>query len=921
PNDKEKVKDLIYKIPSLKNINLDPIFGETKTPDEIDNLIEQYGYIGAYLMYHLEGDLPSNIKSIIMRMAKLIDENDKYNTTLIIFLRSIPVDLAYEMLNLIDIQSVLNDGLWEVRQLEAIKTYEQIGISIRDDSKKLEITNRIAYFFDSPGGANSDVSELAASAYSKIALSIEDPRNKMQMLNIITNLLHDKSWRVRRSAIIAYSPIALRIDNDNEKLEMLDMLIGLSADDDDYVHRDVISLYNRIAASIKNTDKKLEILNNIAGLLNDENYNVRIFAAAICGAITSSLGIQAKKIEILSKLKKLFSDKVSSVRKISATAYGQIASTLDKIEKMKIIDDENLLELFCKDKDRSVSSSAAAAYATIVSSIEDDEIKLDILVKLKGLLKENNFPEFGISLYRSNVIEAYIAIAVTINKAEKNMDILEFLLDIESEDIPHADWGKSVAQRISAIDDPYTKIKMLERLKNIRVYIGTLSHPIISTYKQIISEIKSDDINMLILNNLLENDISAQWFASGIGQAAINLTSTDKKIEIMNKITQLYIKNIKRDRERKGIGTTLTIEEQNALISSYSQILLSIEDKKRKIEIINTLMKLLSHEDRIMFEFAIKVCDQLVSGKDGILEKAEILDKFMSFFDKNFLTSYIIDDVRSEIGRIASYLENELEKNEILNKLMANFPSRGSVLVFCQICSTMQNESKKMEILGVLTKLLIKNNDYGIDIAIVVAYGQIASTINDTGKKMQILDKLVEFFNRTEVRKFAASAYTKIISSIDDVDKKLEILGKLTKIVNSGNSSNYATSFYSQITSSLLEPYRPQLEALYQSNHARFTSSYDTNITQIKKSPYEIKIDKEKGLIQGIVNGEVVVTQPILREVNEELLSSQNFILNHPDTKRDLIDLMFFTSLDKLTPVFLLGPTATGKTAEIRYLA
>ncbi|NCB03295.1 MAG: hypothetical protein EOM67_14245, partial [Spirochaetia bacterium] len=69
-----------------------------------------------------------------------------------------------------------------------------------------------------------------------------------------------------------------------------------------------------------------------------------------------------------------------------------------------------------------------------------------------------------------------------------------------------------------------------------------------------------------------------------------------------------------------------------------------------------------------------------------------------------------------------------------------------------------------------------------------------------------------------------------------------------------------------------------------------------------------------------MVNGEVVVTQPILGQVDKEALENLRIILN-PDTIRNLIDLMFFTSSDKLNTVFLLGPTATGKTSIIRYLS
>ncbi|MCK9433047.1 MAG: AAA family ATPase, partial [Candidatus Omnitrophica bacterium] len=152
---------------------------------------------------------------------------------------------------------------------------------------------------------------------------------------------------------------------------------------------------------------------------------------------------------------------------------------------------------------------------------------------------------------------------------------------------------------------------------------------------------------------------------------------------------------------------------------------------------------------------------------------------------------------------------------------------------------------------------------------------------------------------------------------------------------------------YSQIFVSVLAPYKSRLQSLYETNHAKFISTYGTNITQLKVSAYDIRVVEEeagKQVIQGVITGSsskpaspsqareqgsarasslqetVIVQQPVLGPVDQEYLSSLKMILD-PATKRDLIDLMFFTSGSRFTPVFLLGPTATGKTSQLRYLA
>ena len=124
---------------------------------------------------------------------------------------------------------------------------------------------------------------------------------------------------------------------------------------------------------------------------------------------------------------------------------------------------------------------------------------------------------------------------------------------------------------------------------------------------------------------------------------------------------------------------------------------------------------------------------------------------------------------------------------------------------------------------------------------------------------------------------------------------------------------------YRNLAIQIMEANASKMLPVYQKNHARFESTHGTDHKQAMKSPYGIEVDRTAGVIRGTVDGKVVVEQPILGELSDRS-PPEDFILT-PGTKRDLIDLMFFTSQDKLTPIFLLGPTASGKTSTIRYLS
>ncbi|MBF0494234.1 MAG: AAA family ATPase [Candidatus Omnitrophica bacterium] len=94
----------------------------------------------------------------------------------------------------------------------------------------------------------------------------------------------------------------------------------------------------------------------------------------------------------------------------------------------------------------------------------------------------------------------------------------------------------------------------------------------------------------------------------------------------------------------------------------------------------------------------------------------------------------------------------------------------------------------------------------------------------------------------------------------------------------------------------------------------------DTKAIFTNHADNELEISFENAVLRGVVNGKKVVEQKILGEVDMERVRALNMVMDN-DTIKELIDLLFFSSQEKLAPVFLMGPTATGKTSKIRFLS
>ncbi|MFH1416395.1 MAG: AAA family ATPase, partial [Elusimicrobiota bacterium] len=117
--------------------------------------------------------------------------------------------------------------------------------------------------------------------------------------------------------------------------------------------------------------------------------------------------------------------------------------------------------------------------------------------------------------------------------------------------------------------------------------------------------------------------------------------------------------------------------------------------------------------------------------------------------------------------------------------------------------------------------------------------------------------------------------------------------------------------------------YNETISAVIAYNRGRFESELDSALADRKvtsMSPYKIRISKKRKVVEGVVNGDVVVKQPILGEISEEEFS-QAAIVESPETARRLIDLFFASSREKLNTLLWLGQTSTGKTSLVRYAA
>ncbi|MBF0494233.1 MAG: hypothetical protein HQL28_03780, partial [Candidatus Omnitrophica bacterium] len=176
--------------------------------------------------------------------------------------------------------------------------------------------------------------------------------------------------------------------------------------------------------------------------------------------------------------------------------------------------------------------------------------------------------------------------------------------------------------------------------------------------------------------------------------------------------------------------------------------------------------------------------------------------------------------------------------------------------------------------------------------------------------------------SKLSLRLRAFKAMPRLLPEINDEPLKAEFINIIFRLDRDTYLEPGNTKELLEIAEFIMPDSGAAMEKVFDARHQEFTEVTGTNVRQLKKSDYDIIIDKVGNAIVGTFKGEELVRQPISGTCDETLLKGKggDMILD-PETKKQLIDLMFFSSQKKLTPVFLMGPTATGKTSKVRFLA
>ena len=132
--DKNRVKELIYEIEDLKDVNLDPIFEDPS--DDLDRLINEYGYAGAYFAYHMDGKMPDALRKATEKIIEILHSEELKSATRVIKLFS--PELADE------IASFDEDNSQDISIFKNDLTNLNVAISASINSQRSEI-NRLQH--------------------------------------------------------------------------------------------------------------------------------------------------------------------------------------------------------------------------------------------------------------------------------------------------------------------------------------------------------------------------------------------------------------------------------------------------------------------------------------------------------------------------------------------------------------------------------------------------------------------------------------------------------------------------------------------------------------------------------------------------------------------------------------------------------
>ena len=519
------------------------------------------------------------------------------------------------------------------------------------------------------------------------------------------------------------------------------------------------------------------------------------------------------------------------------------------------------------------SEHAYEPYAQNVVRLSDETAKREALLKIDELLKNAR------DIDRTGLMKARGILASNLTGDDEKMRVLDDMLPmLQSSD----KWRNEIARTICLIGRSLNGDKMKKRI------LDRLRTELLKKW--------SDSLNLSVQLNIDECMLQVYGM---IGQTlndpadALKMSPNQEKVfRDKGRHTQfasariqsdgLIVSALKIDREKQAFLERLVPLQTRQIPSNFDIRIAALE----AYGVNGSSLKKESDKEDALAEVqkAFTDFDERVQGT-AVLASAVIAKSMKSATTKEALVKTLLKKTRQAI-------DNE-DENPTPNLQIRLSQALG--LLAGEISDTALVDSV-LALLEELCKNGCRTNFGQIDEEAFESYGSLGQMLTDEGKKLRMVRFLEKHLEGSGAKK-AIAAYVKIGTSLTDSNEKLPLLAKLTDLFKSKHTEIAfpAMDGYTQLMGNILQPYRAQLASVYQANHARFTSSTGTNITEVKKSGFAVRVNAAKNVLAGIVNGEVVIEQPLLGKLSKGELTALKMVTN-ADTIRDLIDLMFFTS-------------------------
>ncbi|MCX5680313.1 MAG: hypothetical protein NTZ95_06680, partial [Candidatus Omnitrophica bacterium] len=495
---------------------------------------------------------------------------------------------------------------------------------------------------------------------------------------------------------------------------------------------------------------------------------------------------------------------------------------------VKMLDDDNI--------HWEVKDAIVAAIVPVVSSLEDDSYKMEVLKKIKLKTIFMSVKDTGIS--------SFLAIALSLKKEGRIKLFNELAEPYISEKISKADIKDIQKKWYGIIAEVHIIGRLARSLLEEKEFAGMTGKltSISRNYKKLAGEIGGDYPVLEALESiagipLADHEYDAakkeamdylEWvfahemfseFQSSVpmyGAIGASFGEESEKVKRLDSLTVRY--------EKDGAS------RRPAILWGFNLIASSLKDEAEKIKRLDWLMKLWDEKTESGLVLSIAQACMSVSsslGSDAELRKVEVLDRCSVVFFEGEFAGYNKDGLVKSYYDIIKSLKDRGSKIRLLDKFLS---------------------AKKA-------------GSYLLDIAYF-----LASEVNDGERNIKLMDKCIDALGDQFARGEAFRIGASLSASIDDQARKKRLYEKSTRLFGEGGltASTEDVGCYNILVSSILSPYKETLASLYQTNHAHFIETYGTNITQVKASPYDIEVDEEHKVIKGKVNGSIVVEQPIL---------------------------------------------------------